>query len=346
MKKKQNYWTNRAKEREAQSMELSEASLRRIKLVYGEIDAEMHKEVTSLIAKYANENGFTMTEAKTRLTKTEKDDLSVSIKKYAELHEMDNYIVDEMLDRISTRVRITRIEGLSMKFDIIGQNAFELQNELLPKMMSKVYYQQYHKKIFDVQSRGGMGKSFTHISKVKQNVLTEYIGQTQSNQFSQSLWKNTNKMVAEWGKILEVGIVQGKGSSELTKELSERTGVSYNRTKTLVKTETNYIHNQATLDGYKQMDVQKYKFLSTLDGRTTTVCQHLDLKEFNISEVETGVNYPPMHYNCRSTTLEVFPDWLKEIQGETKRTARDNDGNNYIVDGKMNYEEWYKKYVK
>jgi len=131
----------------------------------------------------------------------------------------------------------------------------------------------------------------------------------------------------------------------MTKQLSKRTDVAYSRAKTLVRTETSEIHNKATLDAYREMEVEKYEFVAVLDSSTTHICQELDLEQFPVSEAEVGVNYPPMHYNCRSTTVEVLPDWLNEIAGDEERSARDDSGKTYKVHGDMAYDEWYDRYV-
>lgn len=61
----------------------------------------------------------------------------------------------------------------------------------------------------------------------------------------------------------------------------------------------------------------------------------LMVKFFKLAKAETGVNYPPMYPNCRSTTIEHDPeeaqDWVesgKEMP-ENKR-----------------YKEWYDEQVK
>ena len=48
---------------------------------------------------------------------------------------------------------------------------------------------------------------------------------------------------------------------------------------------------------------------------------------------QIGVNYPPMHPNCRSTAVAD----IKPLQ----RLARGSDGKSYRVDGKLTYKEWY-----
>ena len=82
-----------------------------------------------------------------------------------------------------------------------------------------------------------------------------------------------------------------------------------------------------------------YKYVTTLDNRTSDVCQSLDLQVFKVSEAVTGLNYPPMHVNCRSTTSAKFDDAVYE------RRARDEKGNTYTVPSNMTYKQWKEQYL-
>lgn len=74
------------------------------------------------------------------------------------------------------------------------------------------------------------------------------------------------------------------------------------------------------------------------------MCRELDQKVFPVAERKTGVNYPPMHPWCRSTTLSTIRDedlkrWGRDAYNpKTRRKEK--------VPGDMTYAEWYKKYVE
>lgn len=68
----------------------------------------------------------------------------------------------------------------------------------------------------------------------------------------------------------------------------------------------------------------------------------MDGKVFNLNEKEDGVNYPPLHPNCRSTVVPYFDEEIDV--GE--RIARDSEGDTYYVPADMKYEVWYDEYVR
>ena len=59
-----------------------------------------------------------------------------------------------------------------------------------------------------------------------------------------------------------------------------------------------------------------------------------------MAHAKVGVNYPPMHPNCRSTTVPKFSDQQVE-----DRVARDEEGHTIKVPRKMTQEEYINTYV-
>lgn len=85
--------------------------------------------------------------------------------------------------------------------------------------------------------------------------------------------------------------------------------------------------------------VKKYQWLSTLDSRTTRVCRSLDQQVFDVGEGPL----PPMHVNCRSTTLPVV-DKRYTLFGDDvgDRPSVGANGPN-IVEGDETYYAWLKR---
>lgn len=100
------------------------------------------------------------------------------------------------------------------------------------------------------------------------------------------------------------------------------------------------MYEQASLKAYQECGIEMYEFLTTLDHKTSKPCQELDRKRFLIKDAVPRKNYPPMHPNCRSTTVAAFED-----DKVTKRLAKDKSGKYYEVPSDMSYPEWKKKYM-
>ncbi|WP_316959815.1 minor capsid protein [Staphylococcus sp. IVB6181] len=49
--------------------------------------------------------------------------------------------------------------------------------------------------------------------------------------------------------------------------------------------------------------------MAKLDERASKICRQNDDKVFYVKDMVPGVNAPPMHPNCRSTTAPYVGNW-------------------------------------
>lgn len=96
--------------------------------------------------------------------------------------------------------------------------------------------------------------------------------------------------------------------------------------------------------GYKSYGLEYYRYLATLDSQTDEECGELDMERIPVKDAEPGKNFPPMHPNCRCTTI---PDMSADVIAKIKRAARDPaTGKSITVPGSMTYAEWRKQFVE
>ena len=84
----------------------------------------------------------------------------------------------------------------------------------------------------------------------------------------------------------------------------QSTAVANNQVMALVRTSVNQVANTASQQVYEanQDITKKYRYVATLDTRTSSICRALDGQEFEYGKGPT----PPQHFNCRSTTVPVI----------------------------------------
>lgn len=116
-------------------------------------------------------------------------------------------------------------------------------------------------------------------------------------------------------------------------------GTSRRQAEAVARTAVQHVASRSRMATWQRNPdvVQKYKFVATLDSRTTVRCRSLDGRTF---EVGRGPN-PPIHINCRSTTVAV-PEKKFEIL-EEGQTRASKDG--YVPAGQT-YYQWLKKQPK
>lgn len=111
-------------------------------------------------------------------------------------------------------------------------------------------------------------------------------------------------------KYIETFIPQAF-SRRLTKdqiyaELKRDANKIRNRLNLILTTMGNYQYNYIVQYCMKELDIKEYEYCAVLDDRTSKICRELNGQRFKISQAQTGVNFPPMHPNCRSFVVPII----------------------------------------
>jgi len=136
-------------------------------------------------------------------------------------------------------------------------------------------------------------------------------------------------------------IIKGTNPKELSEGFAHHFGTKEHEAYRLLQMENAFIVEQATLKGYSEDGIEKYEILATLDLKTSDICRTQDGEIYDVKKALTGVNSPPFHWFCRTTTIPHIKD-----NEDGKRVARNPiTGKNYTVPAEMKYKQWYNKYV-
>ena len=121
--------------------------------------------------------------------------------------------------------------------------------------------------------------------------------------YSDRIWSNTGALASSVKDELLVSLMTGRSVRDTSQAIAERFEVGQNKARRLVRTESAFFHNQMELLSYEDAEITKYKFVAVLDRRTSEICQEHDNKVYDTDKAVPGVNYPPLHPWCRSTTI-------------------------------------------
>lgn len=292
------------------------------------------KEVAFLFSKYAKDNNLTYHEAQKYLSKDEFKEWRMDLKEYMKLIKEtgDERILLE-LNTLSTRSRISRLEHLYYEVDKYINELYETTENSLQTLFTDTISNTYYENIYGIHKEIGVGASFAHVDDkmIRQLLSTPFYGAN----YSERIWRKRAALRYAVRDSMVDMMVRGKGAREVAKELSVKMDSSYKDAIRLVNTEHAHFVGVATLASYEEMEVSQYQYLATLDNRTSDICRSLDGKIFKTSEASEGLNYPPLHVRCRSTTYPFY-DSLKI----RTRVARDSKGKTIEVPGTMTYDEW------
>lgn len=337
------YWKKRVELLEEANHNNATKYANEISNIYDSATRELEGQLTKWYTRYANEEGITLAEAKRLLNTRELEEFRMDVHEYIKKGRSLDPQWAKQLEGASVRVHISRLEALKVQTQQLAERTKGYVADTFDEFAVKTYSDQYYKTIFEIQKGAGIGFDITKLDEKQVRKVINKPWAVDGKNFSQRIWGDRTKLVNELHQTLSKGIIQGKAPQKMVKELSERMGVSKSATARLVYTESSFFANQATLDSYKELGVGRYEVLATLDKRTTPICQKMDGKTFNVKEMEVGVNYPPFHVYCRTTTVPFFDD---EFDIKEERAARDEEGKYYTVPSSMKYPEWFKTFVE
>jgi SPP1 gp7 family putative phage head morphogenesis protein len=116
--------------------------------------------------------------------------------------------------------------------------------------------------------------------------------------------ESTDKIARRLKGRLRFGDLGPLSVRQLAQAGGELTAVANHQVMAMVRTSVNQIANETSQQVYKaNQDVTKrYRYVATLDSRTSPICRSLDGRSFEYGKGPT----PPQHFNCRSTTVPII----------------------------------------
>ena len=329
MAKSSNYWDKRAIKRLSEAEKSSEVYIERIKKIYEQAYRDVDREIARVYKNYAKDTGVDVQKLKELLTKKETDKVWKTLKRQG----LDKYIKDNYKSRIS------RLEQIQAQIYAKAKLIYP-KEELEQTMCYKgVINDSYYKAVYDTQMGTGYDFSF---NKIDNNMMTVLLKDNWSGlNYSQRIWNNTDILANSLSQILGGAMLSGQSIQKTTRQIRDRFNVSEYYAERLVRTETNHFNNEADAMAYEDMGIEKYVFVATLDSRTSETCQNHDGKVYNFKDKETGVNYPPLHPNCRSKTRGYLGE---EAEKHLKRRAKNPITGKTEILGNIPYKEWLKQH--
>ncbi len=338
-----NYWVNRANERMVSYIEDADKVADEVARAYIQSSHQIGQDAASIFGKFQLDGGLSETEAKTLLNKIPDEKLNASLRSMLERLPPD--LKRDALNVINApayAARIRNLEQLQRDIDSRINNLARFEYQKYTDFFIDTLGDAHSKTLFDLQK--GARYAFRS-SGMTQKRLEEILMQNWSGQhYSSRIWANTGKLASEIKRELLAGFLSGSTSSKMGKTLQVRFEVGSFEARRLVRTETNYLANQAEQQSYKDAGIDQYQYVATLDSKTSTICERLDGKRFDIDKSQPGVNCPPMHPNCRSTTVAVIGD--EELMDMKRRARHPVTGRTYLVPADMTYSDWKAKYIK
>lgn len=329
-------WAKRAEDRLTRAELMTEPVIRQTIRDYNKARNYLKSEIDTIYATYSGKAGINIGQVKQLMSRAESDEFRKSIEKRI-INISDDKFKARLLARQDLKAyksRITRLEALQEDIYIRMKELGSQEALRGSKHLNNVANETYNRTIYDLQRETGIGYSFGQLSDTQLEVLGK--SRWSGLNYSDRVWGNTTLLSDKLSGTIVQGMTAGKSVNQMARDITNIFGeeARYNAIR-LIRTETNFFANQVQLEAYKESEVSRYIYVATLDGRTSDICADLDGQSFDIKDAQEGVNYPPMHPNCRSTTIKDRQDLDK-----LERRAKDKDGNTIKIPANISYKEW------
>lgn len=180
-----------------------------------------------------------------------------------------------------------RIDSLLTSVNIALDTLYQRNEEELTKAFIDLYYK------FDKEASIDLGVSFNVINEnlIREVIKTKWSGLS----FSERIWEHRRRLALTIKEELTKGLTRGDSLQDISRIISDKFNTSYSNAIRLVRTESCWVMNEATVNNYKENNIKHYEFMAFLDKRTSPQCRELDGEVISLEDAKAGKNLPPLH---------------------------------------------------
>ena len=315
------YWERRAAEQLSLIEKQSLKHINEIDRVYLDARRRTVEDTKKLYEAYYTKQGWDTTKLKQIAPRGD-------IRRFRESVEAAG-LASRLPDRYG--FRMSRLELLEAQMWLEARKAALAHQGIQRAAHRETINTAYNYALYNLSKGTGQVPAFAQIDSKKVTAIldTKFHGKN----YSQRVWGNSTKLAREIRHELGFAANTGQSYTRTSKKLKDRYNVTRMEAQRLVRTETNHFNTLATTESYKEIGLDQFVYVATLDTRTSEICQRLDQRRFSLDDTE---NMPPQHPNCRSTQRA----WLGAGYEPDQRIMRDPEtGENRHIEN-MSYEQW------
>jgi SPP1 gp7 family putative phage head morphogenesis protein len=331
------YWQERAAMRQEIYNRADNQMLQQLGEAYKDAQNQISAEMQRMIGSYARRTGMSFQEATAILREPAPQ------REFKRLRDLMEALEDSpaklsiraRLNAESVRFRLTNLRALQESANITCAKLGQKELDLGTQTLRQVGKDAYMRTAFDLQKGTQVG---WNASGVSERQLTQMLKDKWTGiSYSDRLWNNTERLSQMVSREMASGLMGGKDHDRIIRDLMKTFDVSRYVAARLVVTETAYVANHSELKSYIDSGVEEYQFVAIFDEKTSDVCRAHSSKVYRVADAKPGMNLPPLHPWCRSTTIPVYGlDWLATVN----RSVKTGDGKYILIPATWDYSQW------
>lgn len=344
--KNSDYWKSRFEELEKTQYQFSEQYCRDLQKQFRMVQNDIQADIEKWYRRLADNNDISYAAAQRLLSKNELEEFHWLVQDYIKYGKNNglNKQWTKQLENASAKVHISRLDAMKLQIQQHAERLFQEYEKGTSNFLAKSYSEQFYHTAYEIAKGTSVGSNLGKIDERKITAFLQKPWAQDGSNFSNRLWKNKEKLINTLHTELAQNIIRGSSPTQAIENIANTMNTSYKSAATLVLTESAAISSMATQDCYKELGLEQYEILVTLDNRTSEICRKMDGKIFSMKDYKVGLTAPPFHPRCRSTTIPVINEDF--MAGEKRAARNEKTKKTYYIPGNIKYEGWFQKFVE
>ena len=321
------YWEKRESKDLGARIKEEAAYDKEVERIYKNMLDSCQKEIDAFYGKYAKQENISLAEAKKRVSELDIKAYERKAKRYVKERDFSKEANEEMR-LYNLTMKVNRLEMLKAN---IGLELISGHDEL-QKFMEEILKSRTEDEL--KRQAGILGKTVRNNAQLVHSIVNASF---HNATFSSRVWMYQDLMKDELDKLLQQGLIAGKSSKALAKDLQKyfigeprlkngKKGASY-AAERLVRTELARVQIEAQRKSFEANGFEFYQFIhnhnETRAGNPTcadcvrVATQDIGFGEgvYKVEDMMPGTNAPPMHCFCRCSTAayedsDEYEAWL------------------------------------
>lgn len=345
--KNSDYWRDRYARLEQLTYNMTLQSYSKIEKAFHSVQKELQNQIETWFYRIAKNNQISLLDAKQKLNKSEIEEFRWGVEEYI-LKARENAVNQKwvkQLENASARVHISQLQILQLHSQQLLEVVFQNQIDEVDDLIRRIYKETFYRSSYMNQIGLVKGSIVREVDERQLKSLIKKPWTADGREFSSRIWANKSQMVNGLHDELLKTLIRGGKPDEAIKNMKEylndTTKKATSNSARLIQTEQAYFSTVAKKESFKDIGLEQYQIVATFDLKTSQICREMDSNIFNVEDMKIGVNAPPFHPRCRTTTAPYL-----DINFKSTRSAKNSDGKTIQVDEDMTYSEWYELHGK
>jgi len=339
------YWEGRFVELQRSQLKRADSFAHELEDLHQRMQKEIDNDITVWHKKVATANGISMADAKKLMSRKDRKEFQWTLEEYEQHAKADllSGVTSANVLNASANWHLSYLDGMKLQLEHHVDKLYKNIDSKTRNHFKESLNENYLNTAFELQKGIGIGEKMEvpYDERKLENILRTPWASDGKN-FSSRIWRDRTQLVNNLQKNLSESVIRGDSDTDMIQALSKDEKKAEFNTRRLVETESAFFDSESERQCCEDFGIEKYRFLAVLDMKTSDICQELDNKVFFEKDRQVGVNAPPMHPFCRSTTAPVVDeDFLTSRRAKNPKTGEYDE-----IPPEMNYKQWKEKYVE